>query len=427
MSPQNPEKKLVPSLLAAVQGRWQDFDWGTVRQICDNYRDGTDAKPGSENWPVLSYLCALMVLWKRSGDLPRIGQTALSVTAWWDRELETRLRKGLQLLEARSRIYAIWGAPLICWLRPAFRQFSALDAVHLRFVRATTAMVALCSYPVRARTPVPPADTSKAPLRVTCALAGARSWSPDWDGAEDTVPDTHHLLSSGWDYHAHLLLHNTIPRGNSQLNWAHDLVVALRPGWMGLTNREHSLAVGAIREPEAILVEDLMLWLVDVGTRWPCRLVRFKHGAACLGLDRSVNGNTAPLFAAAIHREGEFHYLATHRRARRVDSEPCEVGAIDQGNDLVRYAAIAGGEDHPRRKMVLKPEKWGRVLWDIEIRRNGRHEIHRPREDRPAPPPPPEPPPPEPSPEPPPSEEERRCDSWPGFLRWLCRLVVRLT
>lgn len=382
------ESHLTRSLLAAARGRWDDVDWERTKPEIRRYRDGSDAEPGSDNHPILAYCIALIVAWKRPDLLHRLGITRDEVIAWWERELTVRLRKGLQLTEPRARIYVEWEAALICWCYSAFHRFAALQALHLRYVRATAAMMALCAYPVRPRRHSPPdVDSKMYRAALYVSLGGSRSWSGE---REDGKRRMHHLGQSGWEVLLSGIMDITVP---DEFRWHRDLIAVLTPGWMGLSQSEVGIIRAAVNNGATETVDDLVGWLDGVGTLWPCRLVRFERGAACIGLGREVNGNTRAIDTLAIHQDGTMHILASEGINRNANMEPCGVNEFEDGNHLVEYRCWRGGEDDPRRMLVLHPERWGAVRWDVHLHRDGHHVVRRPGRPVPIPPPnPPEPP-----------------------------------
>lgn len=371
----------------ALQGRWDEINFGSLRETVNNYRGGTDSVPGSENYGTLAYMAALVIAWTRLELLSRVGITKGELITWWVRELRTRLDRGLQLMEADSRIYCIFSQAPICWLYRAFGAMRdrELRSLHTRYVLATAAEIALVGYPVQPVRLSPDVDDNAWPVPISVPLTGARSLE---------VGEHHHMLHSAFEmFAAHLMGIDWSRGGGSQTEWARDVIRRADPGWMGMSSREIEIFRNAIRSPVPELVDDLVEWLRGVGTRWRCRLVRFERGTACMRMDRSINGNTAPLFAMAIHEDGTLHWLGVHGRSHRVNSEPCDVRTIEGPNDRMRYVAVAGGEEWPQRNLILQPERWGRTLHDIEWHRDGRIEVHRPRGVTPVPPPnPPEPP-----------------------------------
>lgn len=374
------------AILLALQRRWGDINYGSLRETIEQYRDGTESVRGSENYGTLAYGAAVVIAWKRPDRLSRLGITRGGLIAWWERELQQRLERGLQLNEARSRIYCIFSQAIICWLRRAFEALGLAD-LHLRYVKATAAQVALCSYPVRPVRLKPDATDNPWPVPISVPLCGARSLE---------VNENHHMLHSAYEmFAAELLGLNWSRGGGSQTEWARDVIRLARPGRMGMSAGEVGFFERAILLGRPMFVGDFMEWLDGVGTRWPCRLIRFERGAACIGLGRSINGNTAPLFAMATHQDGTVRWLGVHGRSHRVDAEPCGVNEFDHGDDRVKYVAWAGGEDWPRKELVLHPDRWGKVLWDVHIQRDGNHVVRRPSQETP------EPPGPGPEPEPP--------------------------
>lgn len=402
------ESHLVVSLLAALRGQWNKINWSGTKAECRKYRDGSDEHPGSDNHPVLAWLTALVVAWKRPDLLPRLGLKIGEVVLWWRRELETRLREGLQLVEVRARIYAIWNAVLICWLWRAFREFQDLMYLHKSYVRATAAQVALCAYPVKAKRLDPRAYDNPVDVPIFIPLAGARSH-------EQTGDKTHHKLTSAWDYFAAELLGLNWKRGGgSQTEWARDIVAAARPGWMGLSDREVSIFRTAIETGNPPMVNSLMSWLDGVGTLWGCFLVRFERGSACIGYGRAVTVSTAPVYTMAVHADGTVEYLVMDGGGRggdNIDREPC---GVDLQRNSPRVTAWAGGEDLPVKRLPFHKDRWGEPVWIVKLARNGQHEVLWPREATP------EPPGPGPEPPTPPRDDDRDWYDYPGL--WLTKL-----
>lgn len=70
------------ALLLALQGRWNDINYGALREIIEQYRDGTESVRGSENYGTLAYCAALVIAWLRPDLLPRLGITKGELISW---------------------------------------------------------------------------------------------------------------------------------------------------------------------------------------------------------------------------------------------------------------------------------------------------------------------------------------------------------
>lgn len=417
------ERTLVPSVLNAVRGLWAKVDWSNTRATMRLYPNGSDGSPGSDNHSTLAWGVAIVVAAVNAPLLRKLGTTVSRVVEWWEDELTTRLLKGLQLKEERSRIYVVWEAFLICVLRPYFAGFHKLDDLHLKYVKAAVAQAALSAFPVRPKRLDPPAEDKALNIPVFCTLAGARSHEQKGD-------NTHHKLVSGWEFLLATVLGYTLPSNTgSQITWARELVRAIRPRWMGLTSFQRSLVRDVVEAGSVESAGILFEWLDGVGTMWPATLVRFERRAATLGEGRAINANTAPVYAMTVDEKGTVRYLVLDTGSRSgVNPEPVRV--LVSGDGAVRdYNVVAGGEDLPKKNMLIsssEPDHSGRVLWEIRLRRGGDHEWRFPREEKepPAPVPPgPGPVPPGPGPEPPApprDDDERDWYDYPGL--WLTKL-----
>lgn len=379
----------------ALQGRWEEINYGSLRQTIHDYSGGTDSVPGSENYGTLAYGAALAIWWKGGAHrlAERLGLTPKDLRAWWADELRTRLRKGLQLNECDSRIYMIFSVLVICLLYRAFKALGGDDLMdlHRRYVRANAAQIALCGFPVRPVRLDPAEDDNAWKHKIAVPITGARSWGR---GA-------HHMLHCGYELLAAHLLGITWTGGGSQDQWASEVIRLAKPGWMGLTSSDVSIFRSAVRSGDTELVSELVGWLGGVGTMWPSRLIRFERGSACLHIGKGVNGNTAPVHHMAIHRDGTVHYVQVHD-GEHYSTPPGTAGVneTDYGDGGVKYVAWAEGPKG-ERELVLHPDRWVKVLWDVHLKKDGNHIVHRPSVETPVPP--------GPGPEP---EKPRDDESW---------------
>lgn len=99
--------------------------------------------------------------------------------------------------------------------------------------------------------------------------------------------------------------------------------------------------------------------------KWPCYLVRFERGGACIRYGRGSGVSTAPLYAMGIHDDGTVHFLALDSGARQghnINYEPCGMDIKDR-----QVTAWAGGEDLPVKRLHFDGARWGEILWIVDI------------------------------------------------------------
>lgn len=393
------EAFLVPSLMQAARRNWGQVS-GHWKRECKKTRAGLARVPGSENLGFLAWATALVYrCWNKSG-LPSWLTTA-DVDAWWLRELKDRRDVGLMLTEERSRIYFGWHwSPVAVALELGAPEVRTLARA---WMRAQIAQAALCAVNVRPKRYDPPVDAKLAGSPPFVPLCGARSWS----SAEGRA---HHMGSSAFEsVVGAILFDDWEPRGPAH-QWELDLMTQIgRPKLF--SSSEGILLRKAITRPED-LVREAVLDIMDISgwgnSKWPCYLVRFDRGGACIGYRRAINGNTAPMYSMGVHEDGTVHYLTLDPGNRHdINIEAC---GMDYAPGDVSLRAWAGGGDRPVKNLEFKGSRWGQLLWIVDIGRRGGSLVW-PEPGQPVPPPP----------EPPPDEDEdREWYDWPGI--WFTKL-----
>lgn len=371
------EVSLVPSLMRAARKNWGRVSdhW---KDECKKTRPGLAHVPGSENLGFLSWATALIYRrWNRPG-LPS-WLTSAEVDTWWLRELLDRRDGGLMLTEERSRIYFGWHwAPVAVALALGDVEVKALAR---DWMRAQIAQAALCAVNVKPRRYEPPLDAKLAGSPPFAPLCGARSWSSK-DGK------AHHMGSSAFESVVGAILFNDWRPRSPAHRWELDLMTQI--GRPDLFDESELVALRrAVGFPEKLDHEDLDAIIKIAGwgkSKWPCYLVRFERGGACIGYRRAVNANTAPMYAMGIHDDGTIHYLTLDPGNRHdINPEPC---GMDYTPGDVSLRAWAGGEDRPVKKLEFSGGRWGEPLWVVDLSGAGAKVIWPVEEQPPAPPPP---------------------------------------
>lgn len=389
-------------LKQAVDGRWNDIEYGTVWRVCKAHRGGLRAHPGSDNIGFLAWAVAFLV-WRRQPRRLSDWMEPNEPRDWWLRDMRDRRDFGLMLDEEDARIYFGWHvAPIYVVWRESIRvgeELPTLAALCRNWLRAMLAKAALCAVPVRPRTYEPDLDAKFYGGDLFVPLCGARSWSADQQDADPEL-EAHHMGSSAFESVTDALIFATWRPPQPAHQWELDVMSAAgRPRSDLINGHERMLLRDAIMAPESLTPEevrriaDMAAWTTH--ERWPQFLVRFERGGACVRQGRAKTISTAPLYAMAIHDDGTVHYLAIDsgkRGGRNIDREPCGFvrgHPVDTGDSY----AWAGGEDLPVKEMHFPNPRWGDVLWIVDLSGPGLKEVVWPKEEAPPAPPPPEPPP----------------------------------
>lgn len=387
------------ALTAAVNKRWSDIPDG-LWAVCKKTRKGLLADRGSENIGAMAWGAAFII----SKLMPRLLPAWMrrnEPEEWWDREMRDRMRHGLMLAEEDSRIYFGWHwAPIAAvW---------ALAVGELRrlcrdWMRAQTAKMALCAVPVKPKRYEPAINAKLDGNPLFVPPCGARSWSADDEDGKPGREAAHHMGSSAWESVAGAMIFDRWKPKQPAHQWELDVMTAAgRPELF--TGAERAALRRAVNNPEdlsPVELSDLAAMAGLGNAKWPCFLVRFRDGGACVRYGRGSGVSTAPLYTMAIHRDGTIHFLALDSGARQghnINYEPCGM-EIQDG----RVMAWAGGEDLPKTNLHFDAARWKDILWVVDIGTRGSEVVW---------PEPEKPPVPGPGPGPTPPAPPRRRSDW---------------
>lgn len=421
------ETTLWPDILKAANGNLTSVRWAPVKSTCALYPTGSINSSGSMNHSVLAFLLAL---WAADGPTnvikQRAGLTKEEIVSWWTMELGDRLESGLQLKEERSRIYCVWGAVLICWHYRLFEKFPELRDLHRRFRESVVARSSLVTVPwpgKRLRGPDLTQDLVSG-VNLYDPLAGARSYSGIELGDGDLEIDlAHHVGVTAWEVMMAELF--GVPWSAPQ-----DLkpyLAALKPGKMGLSSELLSKCQATWKGGNPAALEELVSKLTPA--YWPCYLLRFENGAACVGFGRSVSVSTDPIYTMAAHRDGFVDILeAGSGRREDTNVEPCGLlglETVDNGGLTYRLTAWAGGEDRDKETLEFDQHRWSRLLWCVKNDKAGASILWPPADaTHPVEPPVVEPPPVVVPPRPDKDDDKKWWMALPllgGLIYWLIR------